>query len=83
MLGECEGDPVELPASAGIAAHIVPDLISDPGDPRLPLHPRHVGGQPGGQVPGQRRPPPEPQSAQTEISVRQGRAHSDLITQLL
>ena len=74
---------MELPASAGIAAHIIPDLISDPGDPRLPLHPRHVGGQPGGQVPGQRRPPPEPQSSQTEISVRQGRANSDLITQLL
>ena len=81
MLGECEGDSMELPASAGIAAHvIIPDLISDPGDPRLPLHPRHVGRQSGGQVPGQRRPPTEPQSAQTEISFRQGRAHSDLIT---
>ena len=29
MLGECEGDPVELPASAGMSIHVIPDLIPD------------------------------------------------------
>ena len=55
-------------------------LTFAPGDPGLPLHPRHVGRQPRGQITGERGPPPEPQSAQTEIPVSQGRAQSDLIT---